>query len=262
VDSPLPVKDSLPATLDPGEIVARLAAAGRAMGCEVERFGEAAACPLVALTRRTPGPRPRIYLSAGIHGDEPAPPLALLEMLEAGVFDERAVWFICPLLNPAGFRRGARENAAGLDLNRDYRDTQSAEIRAHIAWLRRQPNFDLTLCVHEDWEAKGYYLYEQNPQGRPSLAGPMLAAASRACPIDPSELIDGREARGGIIHPAGDPWSRAQWPEAIYLRAHHTVLGYTIESPSALPLPRRIAAHRAALEAALDLTCGSPANPR
>ena len=162
--------------LDPLALAARVESAGRAAGFRVERFGEVMGCPLLALTKHTPGPRLRIYLSAGIHGDEPAPPLALLEMIEAGVFDHRANWFLCPLLNPAGFLGGIRENAGGLDLNRDYKDLRSAEIAAHIAWLRRQPNFELTLCLHEDWESTGFYLYELNPSGRPSLAEPMIAA--------------------------------------------------------------------------------------
>jgi hypothetical protein len=255
VNSPAAVKVSRPLALDPREVAARFVAGAKRAGFEVEPYGEAAGCPLLALTKRTPGPRPRLYLSAGIHGDEPAPPLALLEMLEAGVFDRRAVWFLCPLLNPAGFLQSTRENAAGLDLNRDYRDPQSEEIRSHVRWLRRQPNFDLTLAVHEDWEAKGYYLYEQNPLARPSLAEAMLTAAAAACPIDPSPMIDGREAVHGIIRPAGDPLLREKWPESIYLRAHHTTLAYTIESPSAFALPRRIAAHRAALEAALNSIC-------
>lgn len=251
MDSAPPVKDSRVPGLDPRATATRLAAAARAAGFDVESFGEAAGCPLLALTRRAPGPRPRVYVSAGIHGDEPAGPLALAEMLEAGAFDDRAVWFLCPLLNPAGFRAGTRENAEGVDLNRDYRATRSDEIRRHIAWLRRQPNFDLALCVHEDWEARGYYLYEQNPLGRPSLAEPMLEAVARGCPIDPSDLIDGREARAGIIRPLLDPAQRELWPEAIYLRAHHSRLIYTIESPSGFPLAQRIAAHRAALAVAL-----------
>ena len=55
-------------------------------------------------------------------------------------------------------------------------DSRSAEIRAHAAWLRNQPNFDVTLCIHEDWESKGFYLYELNPTGRPTLADAMIAA--------------------------------------------------------------------------------------
>lgn len=232
-------------------LAAKFADAGAAAGFRPEIYGEIEGCPLLALTRRTPGPRPRIYLSAGMHGDEPAPPRALLQLIELGVFDRRANWFLCPLLNPAGLARGTRENAEGLDLNRDYKALRSHEIRAHTAWLRHQPNFDLTLCLHEDWEATGFYLYELNPASRPSLADPIIAAVGTVCPIDQSPLIDGREARGGIIRPATDPLLREQWPEAIYLRAHHSTLGYTLETPSALAMDQRVAAHCAAVETAI-----------
>ncbi len=236
-------------------LTARLADAGRARGFRLEPFGEIEGCPLQALTRRTPGPRPRIYLSAGMHGDEPAPPEALLQLLERGIFDDRATWLICPLLNPAGLARGTRENAGGVDLNRDYKDLRTREIQAHASWLRHQPNFDLGICVHEDWESTGFYLYELNPRQRPSLAEPIIAAVSQVCPIDQSTVIDGREAHAGIIRPVGDPLLRETWPEAIYLNAHHTTLGYTLETPSALSLPQRIAAHCAAIETAIIGLC-------
>jgi protein MpaA len=241
--------------LDPTALVARFEAAGAKAGFRSESFGTTASCALIALTRRTAGPRPRIYLSAGIHGDEPAPPLALLALLEAGEFDGRATWFICPLLNPDGIARGTRENASGADLNRDYRHLESPEVRSHVRWLESQPNFDLAVCVHEDWESTGFYLYELNPAKRPSLAEPMIAAVKKVCPIDPSPLIEGREARGGIIRPTANPLEREKWPEAIYLQAHHTGLSYTIESPSALALETRVAALRAALRTAIARVC-------
>jgi len=241
--------------LDPSALVTRLEAAGAKAGFRSESFGRAGNFPLVALTRRTGGPRPRIYLSAGIHGDEPAPPLTLLALIEAGEFDSRATWFICPLLNPEGIARGTRENASGTDLNRDYRHLESPEVRFHVRWLERQPNFDLAVCVHEDWESAGFYLYELNPDRRPSLAEPMVAAVSKVCPIDQSPVIEGREAKGGIIRPSADPLERERWPEAIYLQAHHTRLSYTIESPSALALETRIAALKAALGKAVSLVC-------
>jgi predicted deacylase len=241
--------------LDPTALVARFEAAGAKAGFRSESFGTTGNCPLIALTRRTGGPRPRIYLSAGIHGDEPAPPLALLSLVEAGEFDGRATWFICPLLNPDGIARGTRENASGTDLNRDYRHLESTEVRSHVRWLERQPNFDLAVCVHEDWESTGFYLYELNPDKRPSLAEPMIAAVSRFCPIDRSPVIEGREAKGGIIRPSANPLEREKWPEAIYLQAHHTRLSYTVESPSALKLEARITALRTALAKAFSLIC-------
>lgn len=241
-----------PVQIDPPALAAQFASAARTAGFRVEQFGTHAGTPLFSLTKRTPGPRPRIYLSAGIHGDEPAPPLALLALLAAGIFDERAVWFLCPLLNPAGFLRATRENADRLDLNRDYKDFRSAEIRAHADWLRRQPNFDLTICLHEDWESKGFYLYELNPTARHSLAEAMLEGVAKFCPIETATIIDGRPVDApGIIRPVSDPLLRETWPEAVYLRAHHTTLSYTVESPSAFPLAQRIAALRAAVETAI-----------
>jgi hypothetical protein len=105
----------------------------------------------------------RIYISAGIHGDEPAGPLAALKLIQENPLAGECGDFLLPCLNPAGFTLNRRENADGIDLNRDYRNPKSAEVRAHIAWLERQPRFDLYLCLHEDWESRGFYLYEQNP---------------------------------------------------------------------------------------------------
>lgn len=259
----MPPPAKAPAAFAPLSLVRELERSACATGFRAETFGEIGGCPLIAVTRRTRGPRPRIYLSAGIHGDEPAPPLALAGMLAAGTFDQRANWFICPLLNPAGFSAGRRENGDQLDLNRDYRHMVSTEIRGHIAWLQRQPNFDLALCLHEDWESAGFYLYELNPLGLPTLADAMIDAVAAVCPIEQAAVIDGRDAAApGIIRPVHDPQLREQWPEAIYLRAHHTVLTYTLESPSARPLAQRTAALQAAVEAALrQLLRGWPAHP-
>lgn len=245
--------------LNPAEFAAQVASSARAAGFRIERFGEMAGCPLLGLTKRTPGVRPRIYLSAGIHGDEPAPPLALLELLEAGVFDHRAGWFICPLLNPVGFVRRTRENADGIDLNRDYRALRSLEIQAHARWLQRQPNLELAVCLHEDWEAQGFYLYEVKASPGESLARRMLDAVARVCPLETATVIDGRAIdEPAIIRPIVDPALRDTWPETIYLRAHHTQHGYTIETPSSLPLPVRIAAQSAAVNAAIEAVCARP----
>lgn len=200
---------------------------------------------------------PRIYLSTGIHGDEPAGPLAVEELLRTESFPKDAWLWVLPCLNPTGFPANTRESAAGLDLNRDYRHLRSPEIRAHVTWLQRQPMFDLTFCLHEDWEAAGFYVYELNPDGRPSLAEALIAGARGVCPIDPSSTIDGREAEGGIIRPSLDPATRAEWPEAFYLIQNKTRLSYTVESPSDFELPVRVAALVAGMREALRHYCGA-----
>jgi len=249
-----PVKASPARLLDPAEFTPRFAATARVAAFQEKQFGEIGGHPLLAYTKRATTAQPRVYLSAGIHGDEPAPPWALLQLVTEGRLDARANWFVCPLLNPTGFVRQMRENATGVDLNRDYKTPQSPEVQAHVRWLQRQSDFDLVICVHEDWEARGFYLYELNPENRPSLAYAMLDGARSYCPIESAAIIDGREsAEPGIIRPISDPLLRETWPEAIYLREHHGTLHYTIESPSGLPLAQRIATLHGAIKAALDL---------
>jgi hypothetical protein len=224
----------------------------RRLGWEVDELPASADLKLVALRHHVARPRRRLYISTGIHGDEPAGPLAIRELLRANPWPADADLWICPCLNPTGFAMNRRENAAGVDLNRDYRHLQSPETRAHAAWLERQPAFDLTLCLHEDWEAHGFYLYELNPDHQPSLAEDMIDAVAAVCPIDLSPEIEGRPAHGGIIRPDLDPAQRPQWPEAFHLLCHKTRHSYTLEAPSDFALPVRVAALTAAVRVALD----------
>ena len=145
-----------------------------------------------------------------------------------------------------------RTSAAGVDLNRDYKHLRTPEIRAHVAWLEKLPAFDLCLCLHEDWEAQGFYVYEVNPDRRSSLAESMVAAVRPFCPIDHSTIIDGRDAVDGIIRPNIDPALRPEWAEAFYLIMHKTRLGYTLEAPSDFPLAVRVAALVTATKAAVN----------
>lgn len=209
--------------------------------------------PMLSRPPRIPGTwAPRIYLSTGIHGDEPAGPKAALDLIRDEVLPTDAWLWLCPCLNPTGFPRNTRESAEGLDLNRDYRHLRSGEIREHVDWLQQQPMFDLTLCLHEDWEAAGFYVYELNPDQQPSLAEAIVEAARDVCPIDLSPEIDGRPAVQGIIRPNIDPALRSEWPEALYLVNHKTRLSYTLEAPSDFDLRVRVASLYAGVRAAVS----------
>ncbi|MFU8893526.1 MAG: M14 family metallocarboxypeptidase [Luteolibacter sp.] len=204
-----------------------------------------------------PGAGPRIYLSAGIHGDEPAGPLAVVEILQSPWFVEtRADWTICPALNPHGLRVGTRENADGVDLNRDYQRRESTEVAAHAAWLTARPAPDLFLSLHEDWETAGFYFYEINlGPDDPSRAAAILTATSGILPTEISPVIDGHDVRtAGWIHHAAEADLPDAWPEAIFLAKNGCPLSFTFETPSQAPLEKRIAAHLAAVRAVV----GSP----
>jgi murein peptide amidase A len=246
-------------TIDVRTVLDQLATAARTHGWNIEQLGGVStpsgelAIPALTRLRTAPeGAHLRIYLSAGIHGDEPAGPLASVRLLQADRWPANVdVWF-CPCLNPSGFLLNRRENGQGADLNRQYLEPTAPETLAHLEWLKRQPRFDLCLCLHEDWESHGFYVYELNPDGLRSLAEVMVTEVSRVCPIDLSENIEGRPARNGIIRPSADPRSRPQWPEAFFLLTHKTRLSYTLEAPSDFPLGMRVEALVTAVQAALQ----------
>ena len=243
-------------TIDIRALLHDVGAAAQQQGWSSEIFHEADGFKWFALHRApvspgSPDAAVRIYISTGIHGDEPAGPLAALRLLQDNRWPAAAEIFLLPCLNPAGFTLNRRENAGGIDLNRDYRNPKSAEVRAHIAWLERQPKFDLYLCLHEDWESHGFYLYEQNPDSKPPLAETIIEAVKKVCPVDLSENIEGRPAQGGIIRPIVSPQERPDWPEAFYLIVNKSRQGCTLEAPSDFPLATRVNALVAGVNAAL-----------
>lgn len=239
--------------IDIVRVLAEMEKAAEARDWKSETFFEADGYRMMAFKRTVPNAEKRIYISTGIHGDEPAGPLAMLQLLQEHRWPKNADIWLCPCLNPTGFPLNSRENAQGLDLNRQYLQPEAAEIRAHIAWLERQPGFDVCLCLHEDWESAGFYVYELNPDNQTSYAKIIVDRAAEVCPIDMSSEIEGRPALNGIINPSVDPRSRPQWPEAFYLLTNKTRLSYTVEAPSDFQLITRVAAEVAAVRAVLDL---------
>jgi murein peptide amidase A len=238
--------------IDIAAVLRDCVAAGQAHGWTIEEIHPLTNVLGLSRQSRCDLPSPgRVYLSSGIHGDEPAGPLAMRHLLLQNQWPAGLDVWLCPCLNPPGFTLNRRENAEGIDLNRDYLNPKAAGTAAHMAWLERQPRFDLCLCLHEDWESQGFYLYEQNPDKQPSLAEAVLAGVAEVCPVDPSDTIEGWPADKGAIRPNLDPQSRPNWPEALFLITRKTRLSYTLEAPSDFPITTRVSALVAAVNASV-----------
>ncbi len=241
--------------IEPDALIRFMAAEAVRHGWSLEALEAApdVALPVLQRPARPLHQRPlRCYISAGIHGDEPAGPLAVLDLLRSGLLPSHVDFTLCPVLNPRGLRSNDRHNTEGIDLNRDYNHLRAPETRAHVEWLSSQAPFDLTLLLHEDWEAAGFYLYELHPEHAQGLAHHVVDAVARVCPIETSATIDGRDAHApGIIRPSIDPSSRPDWPEAFWLLQNRTGRNLTLEAPSDFPLATRVGALAEAVQAAL-----------
>lgn len=246
--------------IDIDGIVAACVEEGRRHGWEIETL-ETDSETNLALMRRQGAPGSKgLYISAGMHGDEPAPPLAVLRLLKQNAWPAGLSLWLCPCLNPTGFRRNLRENESGVDLNRQYhlpKDIQK-EIVRHVEWLNRQGRFDAALCLHEDWESQGFYLYELLRKEGDSLASDVLDAVKGVSSIEQAEQIDGMAAKGGVIAPRGDFGAMMEeWPEAIWLMEKKTDVCYTFETSSADPLILRVAAQVKAVNSAAMTLAGN-----
>ncbi len=191
-----------------------------------------------------------IYLSAGVHGDEPAAAGGLLEWAERYVqrlADAEVV--ILPLFNPVGIQANTRVDGGGVDLNRMFQDDSHAHIaswRRAVAGLR----FQMAAMLHEDYDAQGVYCYELNA-GKP-MADALLKCVESVLPRDPRRRIDGRAARNGVIRRSHAPADLPGLPEAIELYHRGAKMTLTFETPSEHALYDRVRAHSAFVEALFD----------
>jgi protein MpaA len=238
-------------TIDIADVLKNCLAAAASHGWQITWLEADTSLRLLTLHRAPSTAHRKIYLSSGMHGDEPAAPLAMMRLLREDDWPTDAELWICPCLNPSSFPRNTRENAAGTDLNRDYKSMRTPEIRAHVAWLETLPDLDFTIQLHEDWEAKGFYFYELKMDGTPTEPRRVLEAVKPVCPIDHSPEIDGRKNNNGLIQPELDPAVRKLWPEAFWLVMNKTRLSYTCEAPSDFPMAVRVDALRAAVRTLL-----------
>jgi hypothetical protein len=87
----------------------------------------------------TPG-RPRVVVTAGFHGEEPAGPLTLAEhfgSLAAHARKRRVGLTVFPCINPSGFAAGTRYNASGEHPNNDL-----LRYRVGRSWKGELPRND------------------------------------------------------------------------------------------------------------------------
>ena len=236
-------------------LISRWQALARTLGLAEQAYGTVDSYELFCFRSPAFKPEGGLYLSAGIHGDEVGAieGLHTWAALEGDRLRELPV-IIFPCLNPHGLGRNCRTDAAGRDLNRWYHRRDVPSIRAHQALLTGY-RFRLALCLHEDCDARGVYLYEFRRRGAVPLGAELLRAAR---PDLPTDALRRWGARGvELIGNLALDLTFTQLPtltEALYLARHHSERTITTETPSSgYGLGQRARAQVAMIRRALEL---------
>ncbi len=221
------------------------------MHAQMRVIGEVDELPVYEFCRVVPA-APRIYISAGIHGDEAAGTESLIGLLEnePAVFDGLDLTFF-PCLNPWGLGNNSRISMGGFDWNRGWRTEANALAKVIVPALTGQ-RYDLALTLHEDFDGQGFYLYEV-PSRRPHWGADLAKRVGATFPLDFRRKIDGYHAKDGIIRRRVTEAVKALSPEAIYLHENHAERTFTFETASEHSLEERISMLQLAVHASLEL---------
>lgn len=242
------------------QLIERWHHVAEATGLEILAFATAEEFQVFALRSKT-GPTldKGLYLSAGIHGDEPGAALGLIAWAEQNteLLSEQPC-LIFPCLNPWGLVYNSRYNEWGYDLNRRFGGPIQPVI---LAWKRivDLTRYRLALTLHEDYDATGIYCYELGSDDL-CLGEPALKACSSIIPRHPGDEIEGRAAEGGLIHATEGIEEIARQieeeeeglPEALYLKLHHAAYSLTFETPSEYSLYDRVRAQVQFLDTVIE----------
>jgi predicted deacylase len=155
---------------------------------------------------------PIIWLSGGIHGDEPAGTYAAFLVYK--ILRARNIpCIVFPCMNPWGFDRNKREGMNGMDLNHVYELVGGKSpkcIESQKQFTHVSETVKLVLDLHEDMNANGCYLWKSPQIGEKEIKE-ILDVASK---IDDRKIIEGYKSNDGIINDTGrsdEPPSETVW---------------------------------------------------
>lgn len=220
---------------------------------------------LLAVEIVGPPGAPAVAFSAGVHGDEPAGPWALLSIVRDGLLDGGFSYRLWPCTNPTGYALHTRENEDGDDINRSFnRGGRTPEARA-VVTANRDRRFALALDLHEDFEADGFYCYEPVVDGTAPFGTAIVRAMdANGLPVQPLDdsfelgyTPDAHHLRTlerGRVLPDPDA-ERAYFegtPYSLYMLRRAARRALTLETPRLRAWDDRLAMHRIAVVEALD----------
>jgi hypothetical protein len=221
------------------------------------------------ITHNTNPSSPNVFISAGIHGDEPAGVYAALDFVKnhAQEYAKEFNFIVFPCLNPWGFEKGRHENLNKFNLNREFRKASpEKEIRLlKIALEHEAKQFCFAIDMHEDeprqqikhypisQNPNGFYLFETCPQEE-SLGRKIInTLESSSFPIcNRDKIYHDKNDNGLVWEPkVTDKGEDDQTTLMCYLEDYSGHV-FNPETISSWEFDKRVQSHKIVLETILD----------
>jgi len=186
---------------------------------------------------------------AGVHGDEPEGILAIGHLLSDLVARPELATgyrlFLYPVVNPTGVEDNTRHSRSGKDLNREFwRASEEPEVFLIEEELRTHQLHGI-INLHSDDTSDGLYGFVHGADLSKDLLQPALWAAERHLQRNKRIVIDGFQARQGLID--------GGYPGILSAPVEQRPIPFalTFETPQRAPVHLQVEAHRAALHTIL-----------
>lgn len=208
----------------------------------------------------------KVLMTAGIHGDEPAPVLALHEILKKVALKLKNIEiFAFACVNPAGLLRGWRGSSQDYDLNRLMEPSaKSTEVRILLSEIAKiNTSFDVVFDLHEDnpqvacdfcddgINATGFYLYESVRNRSSRSLGHHITETIRqiGLPIVSDNSVYGEKTERGVVFRDRSHCDRQDFERYMLMNWADRI--FIPETPTTWELRDRVIAHEWAVQAGL-----------
>jgi hypothetical protein len=195
---------------------------------------------------------PLLVVTAGCHGDEPAPVLAIFKnykLFLKAAKKSRVNLIFYPLVNPSGFDKNIRLNRKGFNCNRDWIHKTNKAVAEEIKVITKDIKKyapSIFASIHEDDETKKeFYIFSF---GDKKYENPLIEVGERYFPI----LQDGKY--GDIKVKNGVVCNHHDGSAEDFMSHSGCKFSCCTETPSLQSLPKRIKCNTDLILKLIELT--------
>ncbi len=185
-----------------------------------------------------------IMITAGFHGNEPAPVYAVYNFLKKKPHIKNKRVVIVPCVTPLGFCLHIDRNENCVDINRDFISKEPQRETKMIKALVKKYKPSFVLNLHEDPDEKKFYLYLEG-SGYDSHAKKLITNISKDIPNYVRKKIHTDIVQNGIIKTDSGSRSFESW-----LR-NFNIPNFCTETPGIFDFSKRIQVNEKIIKFAL-----------